>query len=342
MTRDRMFRERWQVSPAVAALHRDALVCDMVWPLEPWCGNDWDRLEQFHAAGVDLVSLTLAGDNHNVSETVQRVAAARHKVFSAPEQFVLVESTADIEQAKAGGRLAVGFHFEGTRCFERNTDLVETFYRLGVRHALLAFNQGNSVGGGCGERADGGLTRFGEQLVAEMNRVGMIVDLSHTGRQTTLDAMAITTRPVLFSHSNAAGLVPHFRNIDDVQVRACAASGGMVGVSSSSEYLGEKVSSAQAMFRHIDYYVNLVGPEHVGLGLDIVFDHSALNAWIRTRPDEWPGTEAPDWPGFRYATPADYPALTGLMLDAGYAQNDIRGILGGNFLRVCAANWMPA
>lgn len=339
MSRARTLSERWQVSPAVAELHRNALVCDMVWPLEPWCGNDWDRLAQFHAAGVDMVSLTLAGDNHNVSDAVQRAAAARRRVFDSQDRLVLVETTADIKGAKADDKLAVGFHFEGTRCFERNLDMIEAFYRLGVRHTLLAFNQGNSVGGGCGEKADGGLTRFGEQLVAEMNRVGMIVDLSHTGRQTSMDAMAIATRPVLFSHSNAASLVPHFRNIDDAQVRACAATQGMVGVSSSSEYLGEAASSSQAMFRHIDYYANLVGPEHVGLGLDIVFDHNALNAWIRTRPDEWPGTEAPDWPGFRYAAPADYPVLTGLMVEAGYDEDDIRGILGENFLRVCAANW---
>jgi len=340
MTDDATLDSRWHVSPTAAALHRDALVCDMVWPLEPWCGNDWHRLSQLHAAGVDMVSLTLAGDNHNVSEAVQRVGAARRKLLDSDEHLILVENTADIERAKTTKKLAVGFHFEGTRCFERNPDLVETFYRLGVRHTLLAFNQGNSVGGGCGEKADGGLTRFGGQLLTEMNRVGMIIDLSHTGRRTTMDAMEVATRPVLFSHSNAEGLVPHFRNIDDEQVRACAATNGMVGVSSSSDYLGEQVSSPQAMFRHIDYFANLVGPEHVGLGLDIVFDHDALNAWIRTRPDEWPGTEASDWPGFRYARPSDYPVLTELMLDAGYAEDDIRGILGGNFLRVCAANWI--
>lgn len=329
----------WKILQHAEQLHCDAVVWDMVWPLEPWCGNDWDKLSRFRAAGIDVLSVTLAGDNHNIGQAVQRIAAARRRICSEPDDLRLVESVEDVHAAKCSGRLAVALHLEGTRCFERNLDMVEAFYQLGIRHTLLAFNQANSAGGGCAEKADGGLTRFGVELVREMNRVGMLLDLSHTGRRTSLEALEGTGRPAVFTHSNAAALAPHFRNLDDEQARACAATGGLVGVSSSSEYLGVEHASPEAIFAHIDHWVERVGPRHVGLGLDIVFDAEALSAWIRTRPEEWPGTDSPDWPGFNYATPEAVPRLTELMLDHGYADDDVRAILGGNYLRICGEVW---
>lgn len=329
----------WGVNPDAGSLHGNALVWDMVWPLEPWCGNGWDKLPRFQDAGYDVISVTLAGDNHNIGEAVQRVAAARREVLGRGDTLVLAESAADIQRARAAGKLAVAFHFEGTRCFERNLDVVETFYKLGVRHTLLAFNQTNSAGGGCAENADGGLSGFGRKLVAEMERVGMLLDLSHTGRRTSMDALEIATRPVVFTHSNSDAIARHFRNLDDEQVRACAATGGLVGVSSSNEYLGVERTTPEAIFRHLDYYVELVGPEHVGLGFDIVFDPVALSDWIRTRPDEWPGKDDPDWPGFNYAVPEDAPRLTELMMNHGYTESDIRKILGENYLRICSETW---
>jgi len=322
-----------------ARIHAEALVWDMVFPLEPWCGNDWDKLARFHRAGYDVLSVTLAGDNHSISEAVQRVAAARREVLGRPGELVQVESVDDIRRARAEKRLAVAFHFEGTRCFERNLDMIETFYRLGIRHTLLAFNQGNSVGGGCAERADGGLTNFGRLLVAEMERVGMLLDLSHTGRKTAMDALEIATRPAVFTHSNADAVAPHFRNLPDDLAKACAATGGLVGVSSSNEYLGVENSNPEAIFRHIDHYVQLLGPDHVGLGFDVVFDAVALSDWIRTRPDEWPGKDDPAWPGFTYALPEDAPRVTELMVRHGYDEVSIRKILGENYLRICDDVW---
>jgi len=327
------------ISAQAAQLYRQALVWDMVWPLEPWCGNDWEKTGRFQAAGFDLISVTLAGDNHNISEALQRVAEARRHVLSKPDEMLLVESVEDVRRAKAEGRLAIAFHFEGTRCFERNLDVIESFYKLGIRHTLLAFNQANSAGGGCAEKRDGGLTNYGRKLVAEMERVGMLLDLSHTGRRTAMDALEIATRPAIFSHSNSDVLAPHFRNLEDEQARACAATGGVVGVSSSNEYLGVERSTPEAIFSHIDYYVDLLGPDHVGLGLDVVFDAVALSDWIRTRPDEWPGKDDPDWPGFTYGIPEDGARVTELMMQQGYDESSIRKILGENYLRICTRVW---
>jgi len=316
----------------------DSLVWDNVWPLEPWVGNDLDKLARFQEAGYDVLSLTIAGDNHSAGEAFQRVAAVRRRLRELPGA-VLVESIKQIEEARAQGLLAVTLHFEGTRCFERNVDLVEAFYRLGVKHTLLAFNQANSAGGGCAEREDGGLTSFGRKLVAEMERVGMLLDLSHCGRRTSMQALQQATRPVVFSHSNVDKLYPHYRNLTDEMIRACAATGGMVGLSGSSMYLGDPAAKTAALFRHLDHVVQLVGAEHVGLGLDVVFEAQPLMDWMRTRPEEWPDTRDPNWPGVRYATPEQLPELVDLMLAAGYGEAAVRAVLGGNLLRICGAVW---
>src|SRR5437867_5042307 len=167
------------IAQTAARLHSCALVWDMVMPYEPQMGNDLGLMSRYRAAGFDFVSLTIAGDDHGVADAIKRVAAVRARVLREPESYVLVETADDVLAAKAQGKLALGLHFEGTRLLERNLEMIEVYYKLGIRHCLLAFNQANSVGGGCAERFDGGLTRFGIKVVAEMNRVGMLVDLSH-------------------------------------------------------------------------------------------------------------------------------------------------------------------
>jgi membrane dipeptidase len=328
----------WNVSDKAAALHENALVWDNVWPLEPSCGNDFATLHRFLGAGFNVVSITLAGDNHNISQAAQRVAAARRKVFDGPS-FLLIERIQDVAAAKAAKRLGIVLHFEGTRCFERNLDMVEAFYALGIRQTLLAFNQANSVGGGCAEERDGGLTRFGRSLIKEMQRVGMLVDLSHTGRVTTLDALELAEKPMVFTHSNVNAIQPHPRNLQDEQIKRCAATGGLIGISGSSVYLGDDMGSNEAIFRHIDYVAQLVGAEHVGLGLDLVADADAVNRYIKERPEEWPMAQDPQWPGFRYGSPEQIPGLTELMLKNGYLEANIRAILGENYLRVCEQVW---
>lgn len=316
----------------------EALVWDMVWPIAPEFGNDWARLAEFRNAGFNVVSVTLAGDNHNSSQALAMVAAARRYVLTHPE-LILMENVADGRRAKRTGKLAVALHFEGTRCFERNLDLVEAFYTLGVRHTLLAFNQTNSAGGGCAEEDDGGLSRFGRSLIRQMERVGMLLDLSHVGRRTSLEAMAASSKPVVFTHSNAAAIHPHFRNLSNEQIKACAATGGLVGVSGSSAYLGCARASTASIFRHLDHVVQLVGPAHAGIGLDVVFGAEALSAWMRERPDEWPGVEAPDWPGVHYAAPQQLRELCDHMARGGYDDAAIEDILGRNYERICQRVW---
>lgn len=322
---------------------REHLVWDNVWPVDllngDVFGNDWEKLDAFRDVGYGALGVTLAGDNHTIRAAAELIGWARRQVRNRASQLALVESVGDIDAARQSGKLAVIFQFEGTRCFEDNLDMIDVFYSLGVRQTLLAFNKANSAGGGCADPEDRGLTAFGEQVVDEMERVGMLLDLSHCGRQTTLDAMARARKPVIFSHSNSAAVHDSFRNITDEQIRACAATGGLVGISGASEYLGDSQCRTETLFRHVDYMVELVGPEHVGIGLDILFETSAINAYVRGRPDEWPIARDPRWPGLQYVKPEQLFELADLLISKGYQRAQVLQILGENYRRVCQTVW---
>ena len=316
-----------------------SFVCDAVWPVRPQYDNTYESLSRFKATGFDMISVTLAGDQHNISEAVQMVASHRAQVLARPEQFVLVENVKDIHRALEEDKLALMFHFEGSRVYERNIDMIETFFRLGVRFNLLAFNQGNSAGAGAVDRSDAGLTTYGRDVVKEMDRVGMLLDLSHTGRRTSMEAMELYSKPPIFSHHGADAVFEHPRNLTDEQLKACASRGGVCGVSSANMYLGDPDCSVEMQFRHLDYMVNLIGPEHVGLGLDIILDGQALDAFFNSRPGEWPFTQDPNWRGAKTMVPEQLPELVEAMLSRGYAVADISKILGANFMRVFSAHW---
>jgi membrane dipeptidase len=327
------------VSEEARQLHSDALVWDMVWPWEPWVDNGFDKLPDFKAAGTDVLSLTLAGDNHNIWEAVTRVAETRAALNNMSDTVRLCENTADIEQTQREGKLAVLLHFEGTRCFERRLDMVEVFYKLGVKHTLLAFNNANSAAGGLMENDDAGLTHFGRELITEMERVGMMLDLSHVGHLTAMQAIEHSTRPCVFTHSNVQALFSHPRNLSDDEMKACAATGGLIGIASSSMYHSNQPGMSESLFAHLDYMVELLGPEHVGIGLDIIFNPEPMLDWMRSRPSEWPDAADPDWPGIESITLSEIPELTQCMLNAGYPQEAIRNILGGNYMRIAAELW---
>jgi membrane dipeptidase len=327
------------IDETAAKLHQEALVWDMVLPLQASAGNDISILDQVHAAGFDFVSLTIAGDDCGVGEAIRLLASARREIAEARGKYLLVTSVADIINAKSSGRLAVGLHLEGTRCLERDVAMIEIYYALGIRHNLIAFNLANSAGGGCADDVDGGLTRFGRRVVEEMNRVGMVVDLSHVGYRTTMDILDRSQAPCIISHSNPQGVWPHYRNVRDDQIQRCAAAGGVVGISGSSAYLGVETSSVEAVFRHIDYVVRLVGTDHVGLGLDFVRDPNALARYVVANPDMWPSFQGRTFTGLTFLPPENAPQLTELMLKRGYQTADIRKILGENFLRVMKQVW---
>jgi membrane dipeptidase len=328
----------WNISEAAARLHGDALVWDQTVPWSHFGRWELKRtaLSHHHAAGATLVSLTVATDDQTSAVTLATIAQERKYILANPA-LRLCDTADDIVAAKAEGRLGVTFNFQGTNAFERNLDFVELYYKLGVRHALMAYNQKNDVGDGCHERTDGGLSRYGYTLIAEMNRVGMMVDCSHTGYRTTMDVFEASTAPVIFSHADAKAVWDHPRNITDDQIDACAKTGGVIGVNGIGVFAGDNDASTEALLRHVDYIAARVGTQHVGLGLDWVYDMESLMAGVRVSPDRYPDKSyATD---IQVVQPEQLPQITEGLLQRGYAEDDIRGILGLNWLRVARQVW---
>ena len=241
------------------ALVRESLVWDMTLP---WVTGYCDdiTLPQFHRAGIDVISLTVGGLEHSFSDVVDWIGKVTHYIRARSGEMCLCKSVDDIDAARQAGKLALILNFQETVHFGHTLERVGLFYDLGIRHALLAYNAKNAVGDGCAERTDAGLSRWGIELIEEMNRVGMLVCGTHSGYRTTMEAMEVSTAPFIFSHSNAFGVFPHYRNIRDDQIRACAKTGGVIGVNGLGEFLDDHEATSQSMFDHIDYIANLVGP----------------------------------------------------------------------------------
>lgn len=322
-----------------AALVRDAVVWDQLFPVTETCGTfhqHVETLEAMRAAGFTAVSLSMAYDPEDAMAAIRRISTWRGLIDAEPGKYLLIRTAADVRRAKAEGKLGIGLHFQGSTSFERDIGLVSLFHDLGVRQAILAYNMRNAVGGGCHED-DPGLSRFGRALVGEMHRVGMWVDASHTGARTAREAMELG--PVIYSHANACAVHDHPRNIDDALARDAVASGGMVGVNGVSWFLGSEDVDA-ALFAHVDHWVSLLGPDHVGLGLDVVTDVPGTLAAVKLEAGKWP-------PEFGYQAdslvccgPEVVLALTERMLQAGYPEKTCRGILGENWLRLAETSWI--
>ena len=321
-------------SAAAQALIRDALVWDNngCMPLRPHDAAFLPMLQRYRDAGVNVAILNIGFGEQGIEEHVRMLAAFREWLLARPQDYVLIDSVDDIERARASGRLAIGFDIEGGNAIGDQLSLISMYRSLGVRWMLLAYNRNNRLGGGCQDE-DTGLTPFGRQAIAEMERVGMAVCLSHTGYRTAMDAMTLATQPVIFSHSCARAIHAHPRNITDEMMRACAATGGVVGINGIGIFLGNNDARTETFVNHLDHAVQTVGAEHVGLGLDYVFDQSELDDYVTTMKHTFPegfGYEA----GITMVEPERLPAIVDGLLARGYGDEAIRGILGGNWMRV--------
>ena len=306
-------------------------------PLRPEDDSFLPQLARHKKAGVNVVFLNVSFDLHGPEMAFNMLASIRRWVAAHADEYVLVETVDDIEAAKRDGKLAVLFDLEGGRAVEGHPGLVEVFYRLGVRWMLIAYNKNNKLGGGCQDE-DCGLTDYGRQIIDEMERVGMVLCCSHTGYRTAREALEYARKPVIFSHSNPRALKDHERNIPDDLMVACAKTGGVVNINGIGIFLGDNDNSTETIVRHIDYSVQRIGPDHVGLGLDYVFDVEELEEYLRSRPDLFPPSKGYGG-GLAMVEPERFPAIADGLAKRGYSEANIQGILGHNNLRVARQVW---
>ena len=310
-------------------------------PLHP--NASFAPLERFHAAGVNYVSINIGMDMNPVSQVMRTIAGFRASIAAQSDRYVLADTTQDIERAAAAGKLAIGFDLEGAMPLLEQPEMVALLQSLGVRQMHLAYNRNNSVAGGCHD-VEQGLTPLGHEVVRAINAAGVLMDCSHTGRRCSLDIMAASTQPVIFSHANPLALIEHGRNITDEQIRACAATGGVVCVSGVSFFLGNTSPTAQDVARHAAYVANLVGVQHVGIGLDISFPQADLND---DPPDNyepsywWPKSAGYDRAILRatYTPIETWNVLGQALQDTGMSASEAQSVMGGNMVRVAQQVW---
>jgi membrane dipeptidase len=234
------------------------------------------------------------------------------------DQLILATSATDIERAKAEDKVAGILSLEGAEALEGDLGVLRAFYKLGVRNIGLTWNLRNAAADGVDEmRSSSGLTNFGVQLVREMNRLGIMVDISHLSPTGVRDVLHVSEAPVIASHSNAYALCPHRRNLTDEQLEGIASKGGVVGVTFVPSFVIEYENQAtlEGVLDQIDYMVKTMGVDHVGLGSD--FDGFFGSEKVRSLEDV-----------------THLPRLTAGLVERGYSEEDVKKILGGNFLRV--------
>ena len=320
-------------------LYADAFVWDAHAGFESWPTTDLRNLAIWKDAGVDFLSVNVGYDVQGWTDTI-RVLAAFRRWLEASEDYALTGSIADVRAAREAGRMAVAFDLEGMNALDGSLDLLHLVHALGVRQILFAYNRNNLAGGGCHDE-DTGLTDFGRAAVREMNALGILVDCSHCGYRTTMEAMELSRAPVVFSHSNPRALRDHERNIRDEQALACAATGGVVGVNGIGLFLGEDDIRTEAFADHVEYLLDLVGPDHVGIGLDYFFEaevDASFQDALAGNEDYWPRDQYPGG-AIRRAAPSQLRELTALLLARGRSEAEVRAVLGGNFLRVASEVW---
>ena len=330
----------WDVTEGAKALHGHSLVWDNhgCLPLELDKNLEFiPQLQRYRDAGVDVVSINAGYGEIELETCVRVLAQMRDWITAHPEQYLLVNSVDDIQQAHLQGKLAVAFDLEGAAPLQQQISLVTMLYALGVRWMLIAYNRKNWAGGGC-HQPDEGLTAQGKQLIDKMNEVGMVVCLSHTGYRTAMDTMEYSRQPVIFSHSNALALKKHDRNIPDELITACAKKGGVVGINGVNIFLGSGEASVERIADHIDYIVQLAGVDHVGIGLDYIFDQTEITTATKKMTKTFPKTAGYDAP-IEVAAPESFPQLTECLLNRDYTENDIQKILGKNLLRIAEQVW---
>ncbi len=294
------------------------------------------QLENIHRAGVDVVSVNIGFGALGCRHHLMLLAQMRRWLRSRRDKFVLPQKVSDIIAAKDAHKLAIIFDIEGGHVVENNLSMVSMFYDLGVRWMLVAYNRNNALGGGCHDH-DEGLTPLGRDIIMEMADVGMVACCSHTGYRTAREVMEINPKPTIFSHSNVRSLVDHPRNIPDDLIRLCAQRGGAVGINGVNIFLGGDDPSPRRLAEHIDYVVQLVGIDHVGVSLDYSPGDGDLQGELSSMPDYFPGGYG--YEAIKIMSPYRLTELTSVLLGMGYSSDDVRQILGGNFFRIALEVW---
>ncbi len=297
----------------------------------------WEVLERYHHSGFHFLNIALAGDMTSVETAVRYISRQQRKIKNLDNKFIIVKKCEDILKAKQEKKLALGFWFQGSTPLANDINLIETYYALGVRQILLTYNNRNAIGDGILEKNDAGLSIFGYKVIEEMNRVGMLIDMSHGGIKTSLDVIEASKDPIVFSHSNAYGVNPHVRNLTDEQIKAIANKQGVIGINGAGLILGVEEPTTEKYIEHINYISNLVGSvDNIAMGLDLIYFNEMLPIFFEKSGLSYPQGYLGSMKGLQ---PEQLGKIIETLISSHYSDEDIKKILGENFLRVASKVW---
>lgn len=322
-------------------IHRQAIVVDGL-IIANWSRDVFEAMVRGGLSAANCTCCVWEG----FSATMENIAKWLRWFDEHADCIRPVHSTQDIRLAKREGRTGIILGFQNTSAFEDQLSRIGLFKKLGVGIAQLTYNTQNLVGSGCYESRDGGLSDFGREVVAEMNRVGMMCDLSHVGSVTSRDAIAASSRPVCYSHCLPASLKSHPRNKSDEELRHIADNGGFVGVTMFPPFLKKGSRSTLAdIVEAIDHVIGIAGEDNVGIGTDSTqgygsefFEYLSRDKGYARKLVEFGGI----LPLREFETIADMPNLTTAMEKAGWSEARITKVLGENWLRILEEAWAPA
>ena len=305
---------------------------------------------QMREGGLDAVHVTIAY-HENFRETVLNMEQWNRWFEQFPDLIVQGRSAADVRHAHETGRTAIFFGFQNPSPIEDDIGLVEILHDLGARFMQLTYNNQSLLATGCYEDEDTGLTRMGKQVVREMNRVGLVVDMSHSADRSTIEAADFSERPIAITHANPHAWQSALRNKRDEVIRAVTSNGGMLGFSLYPHHLKDKSACTLASFcQMIADTAEKFGAEHLGIGSDLCQDQpDSVVEWMRVgrwtkEIDYGEGSAAapgfppmPDW----YQDNRDFGNIAQGLADVGFSQAEIEGVMGDNWLRFYELNFGP-
>lgn len=318
--------------------------------------NEGERAEfvqAWQASGVTCIFQNAGEESQAPLTLLKRLARFTYATDMMRDFMAKAVTPDDIVAAKEQGRRCLYLTGNGVPLTQQWVSVedelryLSVFFQLGIRMMHLTYQRRNMIGDGCAESSNAGLSDFGRSVVAAMNKVGVIVDIAHSGWQTSLEAAQISQRPMVASHSTCTALHHHIRSKPDEVIKAIADSGGLIGICCIPRFLGGSGDIA-ALLDHIDHVVKTFGVDHVGIGTDVSYTSRNFAAESKKVPKApksradwrslWPADPFKETPeGQQSIAWTNWPMFTVGLVQRGYSDDDIQKIIGGNMLRVARA-----
>ena len=326
-------------------VHEEAVVIDACCPLWFELGAEPPKyLDLCRKGGYTAVAPT-AGGSENAAQTFRKLGVWHRFIRENPDDVLLVRTAQDVLDAKATGRIGIILHFQGTESLEDSIDLVDSYKTMGVGIIQIAYNARNRFCDGSEEPGNAGLSKLGRRLIKRMNEARVIVDCSHTGERSTLEAIEACERITILSHANVRAVHDVPRNVSDEIIKAIAANGGVIGTLAYPPFVADKKRpDLDDFINHIDHIAQLVGIDHVGLALDYFhWQHPFATAEEQIEMHR-KQVEKGAWDPRYYTTPPYYyptgietpdqmPNVSRRLLERGYSAEDVHKVMGMNWVR---------